>query len=175
MIKLLTLFLISFSSWGSVLFEPYYGMSFSGELEESSTEALFTGPSYGAKFGAQYMGLFGGFDYRLGTFSVDAKEEGTSLEDETLDLEMYYAFVGYEFPAFFKVWAGLGIGGGADSPGLEFSDASGSLLGVGYKGFPVISLNLEYMSWKYDEVDPGSESDLEGQNFLVSVSIPINF
>lgn len=175
MIKLLTLFFISFSAWGSILFEPYFGLSISGELEESSTDAQFYGPSYGLKFGAQYMGLFGGFDYRLGTFSVDASEAGTTLEDETLDAEIYYGFIGYEFPAFFKVWAGLGVGGKAQAPGLDFSEGSGSLLGLGYKGFPLVSINIEYMTFKYDEVDPGDESDLEGQNILASISVPINF
>tara|TARA_Y100000780_G_scaffold232578_1_gene267181 strand:+ start:40893 stop:41420 length:528 start_codon:yes stop_codon:yes gene_type:complete len=175
MFKLLTLFFISFSAWGSILFEPYFGLSVSGELEESSTDAQFYGPGYGIKFGAQYLNLFGGIDYRIGTFSVDATEAGTTLEDETLDTETYYAFVGYEFPAFFKVWAGLGVGGDASAPGLEFSEGSGSVLGVGYKGFPIISLNLEYMTFKYDEVEPGDDSDLEGQNLLFSVSVPINF
>lgn len=170
--KLLVLFIISFSTYGSVLFEPYVGMTFGGELEQGSSESSFDGASYGAKFGAQYMGLYGGFDYRLGNFTTN---DDSVLADETLNAEIYYAFLGYEFPAFFKVWAGLGIGGRANSDDLEFSEGSGSLIGFGYKGLPLVALNLEFVNWKYDKVDPGGDTDLEGSNFLLSVSVPINF
>ncbi|MEX0799491.1 MAG: hypothetical protein WD025_08595 [Bacteriovoracaceae bacterium] len=173
--KLLVLFIISFSTYGSVLFEPYVGMTFSGDVEESGEDGVFEGPGYGVKLGAQYQGLYGGFDYRLGSYTLDMDGDASKLEDKTLSSEIYYAFVGYEFPAFFKVWAGLGIGGRANSNEFEFTEGSGSLIGVGYKGLRLVSLNFEFNNWKYGKVDPGGDSDLEGSNFLFSVSVPINF
>lgn len=173
--KLLCLIFLCSSAYGSFLFEPYGGTTFSGTLEESNTDALFTGASFGAKLGVQYTYFFAGFDYRIGRFSVDAKEDDTTLEDDTLNNEQYFLFVGYEFPMWFRAWGGLALGGYASSNDRKFREGNGALVGLGYKGLPWVSVNLEYVTWGYDKVDPGSDSDLKGQHFLFSLSLPINF
>lgn len=171
--KLLAIFIFTYAAYGSILFEPYVGLTIEGKVDEDGIDGNFYGNSFGARLGAQYLYVFGGFDYRVGRYSVDS-DENTILEDDTLNNERYYAFVGYEFPMFFKVWAGAALGGVARAENVEYEDGGGYVVGVGYKGLPIINLNLEYESWDYGKSDP-DVGELEGNHILFSLSTPINF
>lgn len=173
--KLLAFFLLTISAYGSITFEPYLGMSTGGEFEEDGIESLFQGPSYGLKFGAQYTYYFIGFDYRLSAFAADSKKSPSKFEDRTLNNEQYFLYFGYDFPAPFKLWAGAALGGKASVGDFEYTEGSGYLLGAAFTGLPIVSINIEWVSWAYDKVDPGSSTDLEGSHLLFSLSTPVKF
>lgn len=175
MLKLLVLFIFTIPAYGSLLLEPYVALSIGGGFEDDSEEGDYSGTSYGAKFGFQHTYFFGGFDYRLGVFDLEADSSGYSLDGKSFNNEQYFLFAGLDLPTFFRVWGGLAVGGRADSGDFEFTEGGGALLGAGYKGFQVISLNLEYVAWNYGKVDPGSDSELEGSHILFSLSTPIRF
>lgn len=172
--KLLALIICALPAYGSILFEPYAGLAALGTFEQDSVEGDFTGFSYGAKIGFQHLYLYGGLDYRLGNYQMTSDSGSHYLDDESFSHEQYFAFLGVDLPSPLKFWAGMAVGGDSSADTTDFGDGAGTLIGVGFKTLQVVSLNLEYMSWSYDEIDPGGGS-LEASQIVFSLSTPIRF
>lgn len=156
----------------SLLIDPYFGMVFNGKADSSGAESDYSGTSYGARIGYQNLGLFLGLDYRMAAYKMDGDF------DFDLDSTTYAAFIGYEFPVMIRVWGEYVIGGEGSADNVDYSGASGTILGVGYTGLPLVSLNLEMANWKYDTYKAGSiegDTDLGGSHILLSVSLPLTF
>lgn len=176
-ILLLTLGLLSFHANAGLLIEPFYGVALNGSIETENDDADYdSGSTYGARLGWTMMGLQLGVDYRnhLNEFEVN------DVDIETAST-ITYAFIGYEFPVMFRIYAGMGVSseGTFDNGTNEFdlSEASSTVVGLSYKGLPFIAINFEMVNYDWDtiELDGNDVNDeYSGSHYLVSLSIPIN-
>jgi len=178
--------LLTFNAHSSFLIEPSIGYILSGDLERRSTKADYSGLTYGARLGFDYLGFMGGVEYSLASYEY----EYTAPEDEkgtTQDIDASHlgVFLGYNLPVMFRVWGTYYFQntselGGGSSNGDELS-GSGLGLGLGYTGLPFLSLNLEYKKYSYDEYEDISDGttetlseEFETSEIIFSVSFPIN-
>lgn len=169
--KMVLILCLSFglSVQAGILLEPFVGMTFNGEID-ADLDNKVTGTEMGARVAWQTLGFFVGADYRMSDLEIDYDNLGES----DFNMSRLSAIVGYDFPILLRAWAGLTIQGSGDGDGSDVSDASGSLLGVGYKGLPFLSVNFEMVNYKFSDVE-GSSNDLEGSHYLLSLSFPLTF
>jgi hypothetical protein len=179
--KLLLLFILtfSFSSYASILIEPYFGTAMNSEIEigNNDAEEYSSGSSTGARLGYQSMGLQLGIDYRMHSNESEVNNIDTEHSHNAI-----YGFVGYEFPVMFRVFAGMAVSGSGEatlgSSDYDLSDLSSTTLGISYKGLPFIAINFEMVNYSFDTVEnsSGDEVDIDysGSHYLLSLSLPIN-
>ncbi len=157
------------------LIEPYLGFV-SGEQKQATT-AKFTGTEYGARLGYSMLGFAIGAEYAAGSFSDDQ----TPKSDITMsDIGL---FVAYNFPVLVRAYATYVPSSElkVNNSGLDSTLKSGNSmkLGVGFTGFPIINVNLEYISSSYSKIDTTIGAfDLDpkstGTAFALSISAPFN-
>ena len=97
-----------------LLIEPLIGFSsgnFESELDEE--EHSTSGLSYGGRLGYQKLGFQLGVDYLKSSLNVDKKAWGD------LDVSDWSAFVGYQFPILFRIYAGYILSSVADTDYLN--------------------------------------------------------
>ncbi len=152
--------------------EPYVGYGI-GDYEATALNIKGTadtsGSLYGARLGGSFLGLMGGFEYSVESFS--SNKSGTSDNDIT-DMGV---FVGYQFPSLVpvlgKVWGSYFFNSEIDD--LE---GTGMALGVGFAPIPIplpflsLHFNLEYRTHEWDKTGV----DAEDTQYIFSVSVPIN-
>lgn len=158
-----------------VLIEPFVGYALNGSLDvDSSTyDEDYTGTSLGARLGYQMLGLFGGLDYRMNSFTAD---------DDEVTESVYGLVVGYDFPILLRVWGEYVLGGSGEvdfdaGSSIDLNEPSGTVLGVGFTGLPFVSLNFEMANYSYAEYESSGSTTKENVNFthyLLSVSLPLN-
>lgn len=171
--------------------EPYvgYAKGSEGGHTETTTDqnaASYSGMGFGARLGISYLGvLFGGTYDAQGIEGTDDDSPNTSTDYSGTNIG---AFLGYEFPLGLRVWGSYYMSSKLEvdnttSAGAEFS-GSGMSLGAGFSVIPMIlSLNLEYKTFAYDEftTSTGTVFQLTGNseakvNYLfVSISAPLGF
>ena len=64
-----------------------------------------------------------------------------------------------------------------DDADIKYTGGSGTVLGVGYKIFPFISVNLEYSNTStstYESSAGEVDRDINYQSYLLSVSLPLS-
>ncbi len=184
-ITLLTLlFLIAGFAHADILIEPYAGYGV-GKSDNGTDKKTAKGYELGGRLGVQKMGLMGGLDYQTGKFtqsSPDVDYTGSNL----------YVFLGFNFPVLLRVYGEYGlmtkvhmvssdptIDADADLKGDSYK------LGVGFTGFPLISINLEYQYMKLDHLtgkllgvenlDEALDPKTELKTYMLSVSVPLTF
>ena len=168
-------FIFSSTAQAGLMFEPYLGYSFNGSIGESSDDTDYNGLTYGARLGYQSLGLMFGADFSAQSLSVD-NDNGA---DADFDKNQIGIFVGYNAPILFRFWATYFFTGSLEFDGAnqELTSGSGFALGAGYTGLPFVSLNLEYRTVNYDEVEFASmtqNADTDAKEILFSVSLPFN-
>lgn len=191
LLKNLILFMVAFFTLSSqsqalILLEPYLGYKMgSGENSLSSkTEYDFDTLTYGARLGVKSLGFSLGLDYSLASGEWEAKSSASTSKDDR-DQKSLGAFIGYELPAFFRVWGTYFFETEfEDTTGADSGDTlggSGLGLALGYTGLPFVSLNLEYRMFTLDERETsGVKTSLNGQNeidyneILLSLSVPLD-
>lgn len=174
--KLLLIFLITNIAQASLLIEPYLGLNLNGEwsAQDADSSDEFDGTARGARLGIQKLGLMLGVDYRQRYWLLDDSAK------TKLNGDQFAAFIGYDFPIFFRIYGEYVFGGEAkDQDGVRYLGASGFVVGLGYKFFPFLSLNLERGELRYHEVELTNGVNLEEREeaasyYLLSVSVPIN-
>ena len=173
---LLTALFVNQSAQASLLLEPYLG--YVTGKRDMSTSNNFTGTEYGARVGYSMLGFAIGADYQ----AVSVTDDGSPKTDLTSgDLGL---FVAYKFPVLVHAYASY-----FPSPEAKFSNsgASGTYksgnvmkLGVGFTGFPIVNVNLEYISGTYGKASAGGfEADINPKMttsaYAISISAPFNF
>ncbi len=155
-----------------ILLEPYIGY-YTGKNDDGSSETKFKGVGLGGRVGYQSMGFMVGGEYMTGKWSDD--------DDPSNDItpSVLGVFVGYNFPVLLRVWGtyGLSVKSKVDD-GTNSFDLKGDAikLGVGCTVLPLVSINLEYMSSSFDEMDGQSLStDVTQKTYGLSVSLPLTF
>ena len=175
----LTLFAFSSPAQAGFLLEPYMGMHLNSSYTDndcaSDCSKSISGIAIGGRAGFQNLGFM---------FGVSGKRVSYDVEDATsgdLATTTIGVFPGYDFPILLRVWGEYILSGtGAwddSSSNQELNVASGTTLGVGYKIFPFISLNLEVGSIKFDETtyDGGSnEIDTDFNTYMLGISVPLS-
>jgi len=215
---LFALMMFSNTALAGFLIDPYLGFRFNGKIEEEANagdldEFSYSGIAYGARLGYNYLGLMMGMEYGLASGEVEQDTDpgsvvlsgkGTKVDGSFTNIGVY---VGYDMPLLMRFWATyyfkakMEIEGEANNnndlnPGANFTDTyngSGFGLGVGYTGLPFLSINLEYKTVTYDEIeagDPtigtvslpagttspfGAAGEGKASEILLSVSIPFEF
>jgi hypothetical protein len=161
-----------------VLIEPVvgYNLGTSFDVENSDEYTGGTGLAYGARLGYQQLGLQLGLDYL--NSSVDMNDDDF---DKNVDMSEWAAFVGFEFPILFRVYAGYIFSasgttelGGAD---IELNKGSGTKVGVGFTGLPFVDLNIEYRTGSFKEYDSGNttfDDKTSYKSIMLSASLPFN-
>lgn len=194
----LILFVLSFfalnSTQAGIHIEPYLGYSLAGSgdvtVGTSKYDLSYASPTIGGRLGYGMLGFMAGIDYSMQTFDLKSEIGSTEYKDGVKKSQLGI-FVGYELPVLIRVWGTYFLSSkveGDDAPATnqvfdsndEFSDGGGYALGVGFTGFPFISVNLEYRTLEYDKyeasgatvVNYNEKADLS--EILLSVSLPLN-
>src|SRR5690606_12288700 len=101
------------------------------------------GGAYGGRLGYQNLGFQLAIDYLNST--IDMGDDDIKSDLKTSE---WAAFVGFEFPILFRVYAGYifsANGETEDANGeLDLNKGSGTKVGVGFTGLPFIDINFEY-------------------------------
>jgi hypothetical protein len=203
--------MFSASSYGSLMIEPYLGYTFGGGEQDlggnSKYDYSYHHPMLGLRLGGSLLGFMAGLDYSgslLSSFSMDVEQKaGSSTTDYNDDVNktQFGLFVGYDFPILLRAWATYYLsakleGESAVAAGTNqiyttnYSESgSGIGFGVGFTPLPLISVNLEYRKFTYDEWEnstgnPSSGTfgdstyptykDVELTEILLSVSLPFD-
>ena len=185
---LLTFFLISMSFYSnsakaSLLAEPYLGYSF-GSSDHQGTEYDYNTTQIGARVGYQMLGLMAGIDYSMamGSYDMDTKVKSSNTEG-TLKADsksQFGLFVGYELPILLRAWGTYFVNTSFEDTGANTKySGEGFALGAGFTALPLLSLNLEYRNYSYDEQETiGQKSAVSPawgfSEILFSVSLPLN-
>lgn len=183
---------MSSAAQAGIFVEPYLGYLF-GDLKwksiGSSTEYTdnLGGVSYGLRLGYKFLLPWVAVDYT--GFSGTGKIGQPGQKDYDYSGYALGGIVGVDLPVLFRFWGGYGFQnnmtkkGTSGGPDSKYTGTY-TKLGVGFKGFPLISLNAEYIMNKFNKVDFGAGSGVENvdQHFstfdanlvLLSVSVPFN-
>lgn len=178
---LILAFLVIKPVHSGVLIEPVLGYSmlntFELDVPDSSNEKG-SGPSIGARLGYQNLGFQLGLDYLRSSYSM----EDNDFKENLVSNEFAF-FAGFEFPILLRVYAGYIFAGNAETEAdvlgskvdVEYKDASGMKLGVGFTGLPFIDINFEYRKGEFSEAKFGSAKVDEKTDFsayMISLSLP---
>lgn len=178
-----------------ILIEPFLGYRY-GTLNKqtvsSSTEYTDTldGIDYGLRLGYKFLMPWVALEYELnsgvGKNGIPSASGGADYNYKTSAVA---AVFGIDLPVMFRFWAGYGIQsnmtiiGNGSSVDNKFKGTHAKI-GVGYKGLPLVSLNLEYIMNQYTKHDAGAGAGDVGidtnyktfnyNTLVASVSVPFN-
>jgi hypothetical protein len=182
LLKLITLMIFSTQmSYAAVLIEPYLGYKAITDGEEGTTEYDTNGVTLGGRLGYQQLGLMGGIDFNTSSFDLK-KTTNTATTEQDASSSDFGLFVGYNAPILVRVWISYYLNSNLDFKNSTESEYKGSgyALGVGYTGFPFLSLNFEYKQKSYDELETSTATsnlspEADFSEVLLSVSLPLSF
>ncbi|MBT4793206.1 MAG: hypothetical protein HON90_16660, partial [Halobacteriovoraceae bacterium] len=89
-------------------------------------------------------------------------------------------FVGYDFPMMLRVWGEYVFsmsGEDDDNSSNKLIGGSGTVLGIGYKVVPFVSLNFEISNLATDEFENATSTtsnDISYTSYLLGISFPIS-
>ena len=159
-----------------LLIEPSLGYAFIGEAEGDGSKDDLSGLAYGARFGVTSLGFMVGAEYMGTQFKVDVAGN-PKLNSTNLGI-----FAGYNFPILLRAYATYFFYNQAEFGDTTTIDLRGNglKLGVGYKGLPFVSLNLEYLMQTYKEARVGGSpwadlsTDVKANTLMFTVSLPFS-
>lgn len=185
--------LFATSSFAGILIEPQLGYSLGGGYSGSytisgvgsaNTNFTYSGVSLGGRLGYQMLGLMTGLNYAMtsGTSTCKSCSPNVDVDYSKNDLGV---FVGYNFPILLRAWVAYNF-----SSKMTFNQNVGSFhdgdyykgksteIGVGFTGFPFLSINAIYRMHDLDESKSGSStytlSGLKPTDITLAVSAPFN-
>ncbi len=175
------------SAQAGLLIEPHVAYGFLGNADYNQLKITYSGAQYGGKLGYQFFGLMAGLDYTHSTIGYKTDFLGTTYNLD-YDRDQVGAFIGYKFPILLRAWAGYYFSDKitASSTSIiagngDYSTGSGTELGLGFTGFPFVSVNLLYRTSSYDSsfnASTGVKSSLspkiDTSEIALGVSLPIN-
>lgn len=167
---IVSIFLISsFSANAGLLLDPYVGMgSVKNTLDAASLDDTNDNATVlGARVGYSFLLFSLGADYQMATIDGSTR---TNLS----------AFAGFDLPILLRVWAEYTLNSSVDNDDLPssvdvtFND--GYSVGVGFTGFPLISVNLEIeqTNYTYENYPVVGDLDVSSAAYILSVSFPLN-
>jgi hypothetical protein len=168
-------------SYAALLIEPYLGYKVITDGEEGTKEYDTKGIALGGRIGYQQLGLMGGIDFNTSSFDLKTTTTTATTENDASSSD-FGIFVGYNAPILVRVWISYYLSSSLDFKNSTESEYKGNgyALGVGYTGFPFISLNFEYKQKSYDELETSTATsnlnpEADFNEILLSVSLPLSF
>ena len=171
-------FALTSPAHAGLLIEPYLGYGFSGKVEIAPDKEDISGLTYGARFGVTSLGFMVGAEYMGTQTKIDLPG------DNTLNSTNIGIFAGYNFPILLRAYATYFFYNTAKADFAINSNSfdvegNGLKLGVGYKGLPFVSLNLEYLMQTYKKAKIGGTNfDLnpnwKTNTLMFTVSLPFS-
>lgn len=153
-----------------VLIEPYAGLNFADNFNVNGVDYKHNNVplSIGARAGFSNLGVAAGLDVQK-TYGVKLKNQGNKFDAGDIGL-----FLAYKFPVLLRVYAAYIFSTDFKASGAIYDEGSGTKLGVGFTGFPLINVNLEYKKTGYDKLN-GNTVNADFSTYLISVSLPLTF
>lgn len=184
---------VPLKSHAGILLEPYFALE-NGVMNATASTALGSldysqksqGTGLGMRVGYTLPILFwSAIDYSLQNGTLSAY--GSSSVSNDYNRTMLFVDVGFDFPILIRGWLGYGISDKLVSkePGADKTfSGTATKIGVGFTGLPFLSINLEYITHQFNEVNSAAYTsgtnvstyygDLKPTSILVSVSAPFN-
>jgi hypothetical protein len=171
--KLLVLLIFTFSlSSHAFLLEPYvgYGVSLESELTGSSNVTADTSSTnMGARLGFNLIPLVDiGVDYKRSSSTWEPNTGDQSFNGTDIGI-----FAAYSFPILIRAYYSYFLNSEIAGQGATYK-GTGFVLGAGYTGLPLVSINLEMHNFKYDEGFTTAGDELKTTGYVLSVSLPIS-
>jgi hypothetical protein len=197
-ICIILVLILSSNANSELLIEPFLGYAFGSTDQTLSNKGAlnghykFTTKGYdlGARIGFQKFGFMVGLEGEIGkeTENPDIFPVANAANKEDYSVTKVGIFAGFNFPILLRLWATYYLQvekeiTKGESKGNQF-EGDGISFGVGYTGFPFISLNAEFRSYTFDEESlDGLHFDLPNSTFsinkqksiLLSISVPLDF
>ena len=179
-ILLMSVMMITFFSFNKAqagfMIEPHFGINLGSSFEGSNgfADGDISGNQLGAKLGWSVIGGFNfGFNYRQGALEFDPDCSGCNNQDA--DLEMHSLFIGYDLSVLFRVWGEFILPSSKiKDDGADAVQASGTVLGIGYKLMPLVSLNFELANYTFDEDTNDNDLNVDYSTCVLGVSFPLS-
>lgn len=159
-----------------LLLEPYLGYV-SGKQTSGSASANFTGTELGTRVG------YSTFNFSLGADYITAKYTDDSSSKNDLTMSDLGIFASYKFPILLRVFAtyvpSSQLKGSAQNI-LDYTyKGNTTRLGVGFTGFPIININLEYITATYKDLEvlgqtTSLSSSVTTSAYALSISVPFD-
>jgi hypothetical protein len=167
---------MSFAANANLLIEPHLGHNISGSGNSNGIDYKYHGTQYGLRFGGQYLGLMGGLDYNISSYTWVQTPGG----DDKFDRTELGLFVGYNLPLMLRFWGAYYFTNSAKDTNASGRTAVGAKykgntkeLGVGFTMLPFLSLNLAYRNVSIDTKPTGiSGGDISNNEIVAGVSLP---
>jgi hypothetical protein len=180
----------SFSANAKLLFEPHLGFNSHGVGTKGTDVVTYNGTQVGARLGFQSFGIMGGLDYTHSIYTTTTTPPIGTSEKDAKTREELGAFVGYKLPVLLRAWVGYNflakekqtsLGPTSGTKAGNYNKGHSTEIGVGFTGFPIVSINLSYKMLSYDKnFDPGANTTsainpkYEPKEIVLGVSIPLN-
>ncbi len=172
----LILFFSASNASAGLLLEPYLGYNITA-IESGNDGTAAKGPMIGGRVGFTFASTFFiALDYSTGDLSwepeggVNVKLEGTMTRTGVT--------AGMDIPiAPLRAWAGYYQADYEPSgSGYKYKaeDGTGYKLGLGITVLPIIDINVEYFSGKYDKLNDVSVSNVKEKGLMLSLSAPFD-
>lgn len=159
-------------SQAGLLVEPYLGYE-TGTTQNSSGK--LDGSQLGLRLAYTAPVMFwAGIDATTGISATVKPDVGSS---EGVKRTTLAGVVGMDFPILVRAWVAYGF---SNELKTETSNSklkgSSYKVGVGFTGLPLVSLNLEYLSESFNDVDGVTLSpEFKNNSYVLSVSLPWEF
>jgi hypothetical protein len=175
---------LSSTAHAGFLIDPYLGYAVSGGWSDNDGTPPQDGDgttlSLGARLGWQtMMGLQLGLDVERAQSTLNDIANGGTADADTTALA-YGPFIGFQsmmgVRAYFSYYLSSNSEVDDSNPGQTFI-GSGFKLGLGYRIIEYFTVNLEYTSLSYDEVEVGGitfNEDFTADFISLAVSFPIH-
>jgi hypothetical protein len=169
-------FIFTTESKAALLIEPVVGYNIGTKFDFESVENYTggRGTAFGGRLGYQNLGLQLGLDYLNSSINMDDADI-----NENVSLSEWGGFVGFEFPVLLRVYAGyiFSATGSSDTDlgKVDMIEGSGTKLGVGFTGLPLIDINFEYRTGGFDNYElNGVKQNKEAkyQSIMIGLSLP---
>ena len=158
------------SAQAGLLIEPYLGYT-NGEAKQGSTTNDYKGTQYGLRLGYSVVFFALGLDY------TGAKYTDDSNPSNDLEIGDVGLFLAYKFPVLFRAYATYVPSAKMDyGTSTKLEGATTTKLGLGFTGFPIVNVNLEYQMGTYKEADSVTlVNKIETTSYALVLSAPFVF
>lgn len=161
-----------------ILVEPYLGYELGTLKYTGSPNASFdlSSAALGLRAGVTFPLLFVALDYSV-LLGGSAKDDTAAATKWDASGSQLFAEVGAQLPLI-RAYLGYGIAntfelksGGTTN---KFENGTTIKAGVGTTVFPLIAVNLEYITSSYDKLNGNSPSDSKSNFFMLNLSVPFD-
>lgn len=163
-LTMVTVMFVTSQASASIYLEPYIGQAVSGKFTGIGS-GVYNGSLLGARVGYGLLGLVAGLEYEMGSLKYEPDAGGSATMKPT-NLGVTASFT---FPVLVRAYGTYYFDSKLKDDDNDITyKGTGTKLGVGFTGFPFITVNLEATSFDFDK-------GLAANHYAVVVSLPLDF